>query len=221
MSDRKRIGIVGWKVGENSIGVTQPYYEFLNLFGDVEILTPNSRLRKLNLLILPGGGDVNPLRYGAIPRLFTSGVNPILEWFDIKMLPEYIKAGVPIFGICRGLQTLNVHFGGNLYQHNMHEYSSESRSDLVHGVNQYYDTEAKVFSANKRVDTFRVNSLHHQCIKDLSGSLNPTLVHSKDGTIEGIMHKTLPIHAVQYHPEEIYDEYSIKIIQQLLEVKKY
>lgn len=215
---RKRIGIVGWKVGENSIGITQPYYEFFNFFGDVEILSPNHRVRNLDLLVLPGGGDVNPVRYGAIPRLYTGSANPILEWFDTIMLPKYIEKGVPIFGICRGLQTLNVHFKGTLYQHKPHEYS-DPRTELVHGVKQFFDTK-KLIMSQKELGSFRVNSMHHQSIKELGNGLLPTLIHAKDGTVEGIMHKTLPIFGVQYHPEEICEDYSIEVINYLLSLKK-
>jgi gamma-glutamyl-gamma-aminobutyrate hydrolase PuuD len=217
--ERKRIGIVGWKVGDNSIGITQPYYEFFNYFGDVEILSPNHRVRNLDLLVLPGGGDVNPVRYGQAPRLFTGNANPILEWFDVIMLPKYISKNIPIFGICRGLQTLNVHFGGTLKQHSPHEHSTDSRDDLVHGVHQYLNLEEFGYNPNLKKQ-FRVNSLHHQSIDKLGKDLNPTAIHTKDMTIEGVLHKTLPIAAVQWHPEEIYDEFSIKTISHLLTQKK-
>jgi putative glutamine amidotransferase len=220
MSDRKRIGIVGWKVGENSIGITQPYYEFFNYFGDVEILSPNHRVRNLDLLVLPGGADVNPTRYGTVPRLFTGNANPIFEWFDVTMLPKYIDKKVPVFGICRGLQTLNVHFKGTLWQHRPHEYS-DPRTELVHGVQSYLDTKTFLFNEKKVSSTFRTNSMHHQSIKELGKDVVATVYHSKEGDgVEAIMHKTLPIHAVQWHPEEIWDDYSCAVIENLLNKKK-
>lgn len=222
MSNRKQIGIVGWKVGDNSFGVTVPYYEYFNFFGDVQILSPNSSVKELDLLVLPGGADVNPLRYKAKPRLYTGAPNPFLEYFDEKVLPKYIAKGTPIFGICRGLQSLNVLFGGTLYQHKQHEYSSEYRGQEVHGVVQHYNPETDVLTpvSGKSKPAFKVNSLHHQCIKDLAEPLVATLTHDKDGTIEAIKHRELPIHAVQYHPEELWDDFSITVISKLLKLEE-
>lgn len=99
----KRIGIVGWGTGENSFGVSKPYLNYFKTYGEVFILGPNEEVDStLDLLILPGGKDVNPLRYGQIPSLFTGYQEPLLEYFDVTMLPRYIEQGVPIFGICRG-----------------------------------------------------------------------------------------------------------------------
>ena len=218
---RKKIGIVGWKVGDNSIGITTPYYEFFNNFGDIEILSPTRVLKELDLLVLPGGADVNPTRYKQKPHLMTGNINPVLEFFDVNVLPQYIKKGTPIFGICRGLQTLNVHFGGSLNQHISGDHEqSDYRTEKVHTVAQYYDP-----INNKQLNgsiKFKTNSMHHQAIRKLGEGLLMTLQCTKDGdrTIEGIRHSDYPIHAVQHHPEEIYDEFSIKTILKLLKIEQ-
>lgn len=215
--ENPRIGIVGWKVGDNSFGCTVPYMNLFSHFGDVEIITPTKRVRKLDLLVLPGGADINPSRYKAVPSWFTGSPNPFLEFFDLYMLQKYIDAKIPIFGICRGLQTLNVHFGGTLDQH-IDTKTSETRSELVHDA---FQLKHIVPGEQSSVTKFRVNSLHHQAIGRLGDDLEIMLTDklptkNNDFIVEGIRHKSLPIYGVQYHPEEIYDEYSLKVIQYLI-----
>ena len=99
------IGIPGWLTGPNSFGVTISYLEFIREIGatDIRVLHPDSPIFKdLDLLILPGGPDINPVRYNAQPSLYTDKPDPIREWFDVRKLPKYIELNIPIFGICRG-----------------------------------------------------------------------------------------------------------------------
>jgi putative glutamine amidotransferase len=225
----KKIGIVGWNIGDNSFGATKTYLNFLTHFGNVQIITPQQEVIKdLDLLVLPGGRDVNPLRYGGIPDWFNSEPNSMLEYFDAHKLPQYIEQETPIFGICRGFQTLNVHFGGGLTQNYVHEQSTKSRGDLVHKLfkMENFPEKVKLINYNKsgkliEVDFVETNSLHHQVIfkQDLSKELIPTLEHI-DGVIEAFIHPTLPIAGVQYHPEEIWDCYAMGIIDLLLNKQK-
>lgn len=190
----KRIGLITPQDGIK-LRFNMAYYVFAQQFGNVELIIPTvSKVDDLDLLILPGGEDVYPLRYGEapLPNLCNSP-NMDYEYFDQEILPNYI-GNTPIFGICRGFQTLNVHFNGSLYQHLEDEpYSSTFRGDLVHGV------------ANREGRfQFRINSLHHQGIKQLGHDLTPTLISTeKKGCIEAFKHNELPIAAVQFHPEEL------------------
>src|ERR1035437_1697511 len=105
---RKRIGVVG-TLSDNIFGVSAKYMQFANMFGDVHILTPTTPIQEdLDLLILKGGQDIDPLDYGQAPEFRLSNSNPYQEYFDKIMLPEYIKQKTPIFGICRGMQEINV-----------------------------------------------------------------------------------------------------------------
>lgn len=205
-----KIGIVGWKTGENSFGVTVPYLEFFSSYGAVQILTPNESIQDLDLLVLPGGLDVDPNRFGKAPSFFTSNPNVFLEYFDKNVLPKYIEKRTPIFGICRGLQTLNVYFGGtlaNCYQ----ETSTKSRDELVHDL--YIGNEFPV--GKNKGNTIKVNSLHHQAIDQLGSHLHTLAIH-ENGDIEAIGGNDYPMYAVQYHPEEIYDKLSNAMIKKLL-----
>ena len=136
--------------------------------------------------------------------------------FDVNVLPHYVAKGVPVFGICRGLQTLNVYFGGTLNQHINHEYSTKSRQELVHDI-YIYRQGINIFTKNNKLG--KVNSLHHQSIKDLGENLVKLAV-SDDETVEAIKHRTLPIAAVQWHPEEIEDGFSEQLITNLLTINE-
>lgn len=216
----KKIGIVAWKTGENSFGTTLPYLEYFSNFGQVVMLMPGQAVdTTLDLLVLSGGKDVNTLRYGDVPHFRNSDPNPYLEWFDEIMLPQYIKLGMPIFGICRGFQTLNVTFGGTLTQHYVHTYSTKSRQELVHEL-QVMNVD-HIFKGK-----VKTNSIHHQCVfeEDLALDLIPTLKVCEKGmnskVIEGFVHQNLPIAGVQYHPEEIWDDYANAVISHLLTLKQ-
>ena len=100
-----KIGIPGWKIGDNAFGVTTSYMTFVAQYGEPVILLPESEIRKdLDLLILPGGLDIDASRYGQIPGYLNTKTDLFKEYFDKEHLPEYIEMKTPIFGICRGHQ---------------------------------------------------------------------------------------------------------------------
>jgi len=196
----KKIGILSWKIGENSFGVTLPYLTWLEIFGQVRILDYKEPFDgTLDMLVIPGGPDINPERYNQLPSRFTGKPCIYREYFDMHILPQYINNFVPTLGICRGLQAINTAFNGTLTQHMYHETSIKSRDELVHSIK---------YRINHTNYTAEVNSLHHQVIDTLGDDLKviAKYVTKKDVTedIEAIIHKELPIAAVQYHPEELY-----------------
>ena len=78
----KKIGIVGWKTGENSFGVSVPYIHWLSNFGIVHILSPQKGIvEDLDLLVLPGGADIAPQSFGEVPRLHTSNTDVMKQYF--------------------------------------------------------------------------------------------------------------------------------------------
>lgn len=227
MSKEKKIGIVGWKTGENSFGVTSPYLHYLSQFGEVEILMPQKGVvGGLDLLVLPGGLDLNPLNYGEVPGFYTSNQDVFKQYFFDVNLKQYISKNVPVFGICLGFQQLCALFGSKLTQDmvDAHPYS-DPRYKLVHDVYKvevvgealsYKKTTGK--DKKEKYDKFSVNSLHHQgvMINDLSRDLTPLLIAHDYECVEGMKHNTLPIAGVQYHPEETWCEYASDLILKLL-----
>lgn len=157
----------------------------------------------INLLVLPGGSDVNPRRYMNYWPKEAGLPNRGLEYFDEVTLPIYIQHKIPIFGICRGLQTLNVLFGGTL-KPDTPEPTSYSDGEFAHFVkydNQFYDCSSNHHqSIDILADEFDVIMRGH----DHSFVHNSRKVPDENRplSIEGIKHKTLPILATQFHPEK-------------------
>lgn len=225
---KKIIGIPGWKTGENSFGCTIPYLDFGNEYGSVRILDIDDFDAGLDLLILPGGPDVDPSRYGTKPHYLTSRPDPMKEYFDLFTLPKYIEAGIPVFGICRGMQSLAVHFGAILIQDMDHETNeSDKRGSKVHELRMEDNPSASVI-AKSIGKIHRVNSMHHQCVSGIGfpfDELDIIAGRPQDPKrhyppcIEAIKHKTLPIFGVQYHPEELdNDNLSEYIMNNLLKI---
>jgi putative glutamine amidotransferase len=197
------------------LALNRAYFEAIENAGAVALPIPiirdPQRLRQLyellDALLLPGGADVEPRRYGAVARDDSRlTVAPELDEVEFRLAEWALADGLPLLGICRGIQVLNVACGGTLWQdlqiegaaHESHD--QEPRDALVHEL----DVEPESLLARTIGTThLRVNSLHHQAIRDLGGSLR-AVAHSSDGLIEGV---ELADHdfvlGIQCHPEEL------------------
>lgn len=191
---------------EETTGVKTDYLYLVEDMGHTPvIIDPGFELPKFDGLLLPGGTDVDSKRYQPLlPRWNCFRPDKYLEYFDTKILPGFIRKDFPIFGICRGLQTLNVHFGGTLYRDIVGHPTSKSKYDLCHSI---------TFTGDGSTDV--ANSFHHQAIRILAENLQ-VLAMSEDGFIEAIRHKEFPIYAVQWHPErDAGDKFSRRILKEL------
>lgn len=151
-------------------------------------------------LILCGGGDIDPGYYheevdGSV------NIDHARDRTEFALMKAFVDAGKPVLGICRGLQLINVFFGGTLYQdlENARAHSSFSDYDLIHHVH----AEAGSIVRGLYGADFVVNSYHHQAVKDLGKGLRATMKATGSSVIEGIEHETLPVLAVQWHPERM------------------
>ena len=150
-------------------------------------------------LILSGGGDVDPARYGE-ENTACFGVDPARDEAEMRLVEAYLRAGKPILGICRGHQLLNVYFGGSLVQHlpGAEKHVPTKAGDSTHETR----ASAGSFPAELYGERFPVNSAHHQGIDRLAPELE-AVQWAEDGVIEACRHRTLPVYSVQWHPERM------------------
>jgi putative glutamine amidotransferase len=216
------IGIPGWLTGPNSFGVAVNYLSWLReIFNhpDIIVIFPETPIiPDLDLLLLTGGADINPMRYGEMPGYNTDKSDNFKEYFDSIQLPEYIRLNVPIFGICRGIQSIAVHFGAHLFQDMWHETNTQEDP---------YSAVHKLSIAGLPAKKVEVNSRHHQCVKMPEGEsqIEVLATHFKYPMhIEAIRIKDKPIYAIQWHPEDLNNElgikYTLHLLNQCLTYKK-
>ncbi len=201
--------------GNYRVHVVANYTEAIIRAGGVPIVAPPSNdfnnlsylaniIAMADGLLLTGGNDIDPALYDEEPHPKLDELMIQKDKMEYVLLEKAFAKNIAILGICRGHQMLNVYLGGTLYQdlsqnpniNIMHQY----KTDLAfpsHTVNTVKNSRL-----NKLIgDKYRVNSAHHQVIKDLSPDLLAT-AYSEDGVIEGVEHKYRDnVFAVQWHPE--------------------
>lgn len=198
------------------------YTNFFESFGVKLMAIPNASKNiesyfeeySISGVILSGGNDVNPELYGKkIQKNMSVSVNR--DKTENKLIKIAIDKKLPVFGICKGMQHLNVFFKGGLVR----EIGKEIKDSINHvkenHIVQIIDENARHIFGREMM----VNSYHNQGIisSTLSADLKPFAV-SSDGVIEGFYHETLPIAGVQWHPERKSPNKNVnsKIIQMFL-----
>lgn len=178
-------------------------------------------LQKLDGILLPGSdSDVDPLRYGQEPQKDLKHVVPLKDQTDLLVLEAAEKCRLPLLGICYGLQVLNVHRGGTLWQDIPANFSDcvkheqgHHRRRLSHSVQ--IEKNSKVFAASG-VEQKLVNSFHHQAINKIGSNLK-AVAWAQDGVIEAIedTRQNQYVLGVQWHPELSWstDEFSLNIFK--------
>lgn len=151
-------------------------------------------------LILCGGVDVHPSRYGE-EICGARNMDEARDESEFALLKAFVEAKKPVFGICRGCQLLNVAFGGTLHQdlHNANMHTNSSKPDIAHEVTAKEGTILHTLYGKH----FVTNSVHHQAVKKLGDGFEIMAVAFDNETVEGIYHTSLPIFAVQFHPERM------------------
>ena len=162
-------------------------------------------------LLLCGGRDVDPQRYGEEIN-GAINIDYARDAAEMALAEAYIAAGKPVLGVCRGCQLLNVYFGGSLYQHldTAPHHRSATDVDAIHTADTVTDSVIRKLYG----DHFMINSVHHEGVKVLGKDLIVTHV-SDDGVAEGFEHKSLPVFAVQWHPERLINLESTEIVDGL------
>ena len=163
--------------------------------GGIPVFCPAGEAPRCDGLLLCGGGDIEPWRYGQ-ENTDSYGLEPERDARELVLLDRFAAERKPVLGICRGMQLINVYFGGTLTQHR----SGHSRSD---GADRLHRTRIsggflQILYGEETI----VNSAHHQCLDRVGGELQVTQ-WAPDAVVEGICHRRLPIWGVQWHPERM------------------
>lgn len=205
--------LVPMSAKERARGEASPYLQGLRAGGaapeEILPLAPGEvPPSQFDGLLLTGGADVEPSRYGEEQRAGNLKIDPERDRLDFPLLDRAIQAQVPILAICRGLQVVNVAFGGTLYQDLLQDQATDrshrenDRAALVHEV-EVVDSSSLL---SRLIPTpCAVNSLHHQAARTQSSRLRVTARSIGDGLIEGLEPAfSYPwLLAVQWHPEEL------------------
>jgi putative glutamine amidotransferase len=166
----------------------------------VDLVPGTKALPDVDGLLLPGGWDVDPSFYGERRDEKLGETDPELDETELALFGQAREREIPVLGICRGQQVINVAMGGSLVQHlEGHEVRSLGRSHLAHIIDVDPTSELGQAAGEHKV---RVNSLHHQAIKRLAAGLQQS-ARGEDGTVEGVESDDGLIVAVQCHPEEL------------------
>ena len=148
-------------------------------------------------LMLIGGVDVHPKYFGESEVHETCTLDDDRDDLEFPLLDMFVKAKKPILAICRGMQVVHTYFGGTLYQ-DLPSQKGVNHRAILHNV------KCEKGSILERLfgEEFEVNSFHHQAAKDMGEGMRAT-AWGEDGIVEAIEHESLPIWAVQFHPERL------------------
>ena len=168
-------------------------------------------------LFLTGGVDIDPSYYGEEKQEYCGKIDSVRDKEELRLFHSFAEAGKPVLGICRGIQMINVALGGTLYQDQGqecaapgHENGTIHTVDLLPGslIDRLFgapdpEADGKISGRAAEHTEHRIitNSYHHQSIRQLAEDL---VISARSGRIiEAVEHKTLPIWAVQWHPERM------------------
>ena len=166
---------------------------------------------QLDGLLLSGGGDINPLMWEEEPIPALQEGDPVRDTYDFMLLKLAADRCIPVFGICRGHQLINMAFGGSMYQDIRTQHPTETikhsqqhdKAFASHTVTVEPNSLLGILTDNQ--DKIKVNSLHHQAVKEVAPGFKANATAS-DGINEGMeAYPFYPLFSVQWHPETMAD----------------
>lgn len=230
--------------GHLSYKLNYEYVEAIRRAGGIPIILPIFQsekecqyiLNKIDGLLLSGGADINPDKWGEKKHPKTNLLHPDKEKSDFMLVKLALKSDMPILGICYGMQLINVVLGGSLHQHipdikgcnKIHSQENQVDNPMHQveikdgsGLSKIFGSEAKVNHHTKGFGVV-VNSFHHQAIKDLGKGL-VAIATANDGIIEAIESKNHKfVLGVQWHPERMLeDKKQLKLFEKFVQVTRY
>ncbi|MFC1996721.1 gamma-glutamyl-gamma-aminobutyrate hydrolase family protein [Chloroflexota bacterium] len=228
------IGITTYRTknssGNDILALGENYTQAISKAGGNPVLVPlglsegqlHSLTARLDGILFSGGGDLDPAIFGMETRPEVKSVDPDRDRVEVQMVRTAISEGLPFLGICRGLQVINVALGGTLYTHIADQHPQAIKHDYIQGWPRDHLPHSVQIDPNSRLSNIvgntllEVNSMHHQGIRDLAASLQPT-GWAPDNLIEAIELSDHPFGlAVQWHPECLTAEARMGVCMQAL-----
>lgn len=198
-------------------GLLEPYVRALETQGaSVVVIPPQAHpleiARRLDGILLPGGVDIDPVHFGEEPIPEMGEVSPERDALELELARYAAQHGIPLLGICRGIQVMNVALGGSLYQdlpaqgfRAIQHYQKSESGVLGHSLEQTARSPLEALFPRR----LRVNSYHHQALKDLAPGLRAVAV-APDGVVEAVVLEGHPFYlGVQWHPELLPEQWGI------------
>ena len=230
------IGITSFRAsntyGYPRVCVNEAYVASLSQAGAVPLIIPlgldedqlEAITERIDGILFSGGGDVHPVRYGSQPHPLVDGVDEDRDRVELFLFSKSIARRIPLLGICRGLQLINVAVGGDLYEDicDQHPGSLQHQSpadwpreQVAHSVRIEQESQLSAIFGQSELP---VNSLHHQGIKRIGEGLQAT-AFAPDGIIEAFEIADYPYGiGVQWHPEVSHTERGNDLLKNFFEI---
>ena len=204
------VGIADMCMETNRVSILSTYADAFARAGNTPLVLPAETnrdvvarmLASVDVLLLCGGEDVDPSRYKTKPSSRLGEVNLRRDAWEWLLLDEAVKRRLPVIGICRGCQLINVYFGGTLWQ----DLPSERPGEVKHRGTHLHGVRIEGGSRLARslgCEEMQVNTSHHQAVRDLAPGFR-AVAFAPDGVVEAIESETLPVAGVQFHPEKLF-----------------
>lgn len=165
-------------------------------------------------ILFTGGADINPIIFGEEPIKGLGSIEFDRDEFEVALYKKAAVRNMPMLGICRGMQLMNVAAGGNVYQdiYSQRPSTNSHNPKIIFGGNEYHSVLLKDNSRLNEIlksNDIKTNSYHHQAVKDIAEGYAAT-AYAKDGVVEGIEANNLNFAiGVQWHPEVMYEKYPV------------
>lgn len=206
VSQRQVVG----RHGDPRDSLEQSYVAFFERHGLIAVPVPNALrcldrfwdgVKRIHGIVLSGGNDVSPMDYGRTP-VGELDLSPHRDEVERALLDRAIRERIPVLGICRGMQFINVYFGGWLLQFEEGKAAGLMHPPAVDHLVHFVEEKAR---RHFNCSSITTNSYHNQAIlpEGLADVLRPFAIEPKTGFVEGFYHPAHPIAGVQFHPERL------------------